>query len=99
MKYELRSTRQYDKWFAGLKDGSARIRILARLARIENGNFGDFKQIAPCLFELRFFFSSGLRIYYTIRDGRVVLLLTGGDKSTQARDIENATAILNELEG
>lgn len=71
---------------------------MARLNRVENGNFGDFKKISTNLFELRFFFGSGLRIYYTIQDVRVVFLLVGGVKSTQDRDIEKAAALLNELE-
>ncbi len=98
MQYELRSTTQFDKWFAKLKDRTVKIKVLARLDRIENGNFGDFKQINPRLFELRFFFGDGLRIYYTMQEKRVVILLAGGDKSTQARDIEKAIEILNELE-
>jgi len=67
MKYELRSTAHFDKWFARLKDSAVKLRVLARLSRVENGNFGDFKQISTNLFELRFFFGSGLRIYYTIQ--------------------------------
>ncbi|MCK4619942.1 MAG: type II toxin-antitoxin system RelE/ParE family toxin [Desulfobacterales bacterium] len=98
MKYELRSSKQYDKWFAKLKDSSIKIKVLARLDRVENGNFGDFKQIGSDLFELRFFFGSGLRIYYTIQEGRVLFLLAGGDKSTQSKDIERAAELLNELE-
>ena len=99
MKYELRSSKQYDKWFAKLKDSSIKIKVLARLDRVENGNFGDFKQIGSNLFELRFFFGSGLRIYYTIQESRVFFLLAGGDKSTQSKDIERASELLNELEG
>ncbi len=99
MKYELRSSKQYDKWFAKLKDSSIKIKVLARLDRVENGNFGDFKQIGSNLFELRFFFGSGLRIYYTIQEDRVLFLLAGGDKSMQSKDIERATELLNELEG
>jgi putative addiction module killer protein len=99
VKYELRSSKQYDKWFAKLKDSSIKIKVLARLDRVENGNFGDFKQIGSNLFELRFFFGSGLRIYYTIQEGRVLFLLAGGDKSTQSKDIERAAELLNELEG
>jgi putative addiction module killer protein len=99
MKYELRSSKQYDKWFAKLKDSSIKIKVLARLDRVENSNFGDFKQIGSNLFELRFFFGSGLRIYYTIQESRVFFLLAGGDKSTQSKDIERASKLLNELEG
>jgi len=98
MKYELRSTRQYDKWLARLRDASVRLRVLARLAMVENGHFGDCKQITSDLFELRFFFGSGLRIYYTIQNDKVVLLLAGGDKSSQKRDIAKAAELLAELE-
>lgn len=98
MTYELQSTPTFDKWLAKLKDATTRNRLLARLDRIETGNFGDFKQIDNNLFELRFFFGSGLRIYYTIRNGQVVLLLAGGDKSTQAKDITKSKALLLEME-
>jgi len=98
MKYKLRSTNQYDKWFSKLKESTVKTRILARLDRIENGNFGDFKQISPSLFELRFFFGAGLRIYYTIQNSKVILLLTGGNKASQEKDIENAAELLKELE-
>jgi len=98
MKYTLTSTEMYDKWLAGLKDRSVKNRLMSRLARVENGNFGDFKQISATLFELRCFFGGGLRVYYTLRDGQVVLLLAGGDKSTQAKDIAKATDLLNSLE-
>ena len=98
MDYKLRSTKQFDKWFARLKDSSVKIRVLARLDRVENGNFGDFAQVGTGLFELRFFFGSGLRIYYTIQENRMVLLLAGGDKSTQSMDIKKAATLLKDLE-
>lgn len=72
--------------------------MLARLARIENGHFGDFKKLDNELYELRFFFGAGLRIYYTIRDCQIILLINGGDKSSQGRDIEKAKQLLSELE-
>lgn len=98
MKYELHSTRTFDKWLSRLKDAGLKNRILARLSRVESGNFGDNKQLGSELFELRFFFGSGLRIYYTVRSSRVVLLLVGGDKSSQTKDIEKAIELLRELE-
>jgi putative addiction module killer protein len=98
MKYELRKTDIFDRWMARLKDRSVKIKILARLDRIENGNFGDHKQIDKNLFELRFFFGAGYRIYYTIKGKTVVILLTGGNKTTQAKDIKKAMAFLNDLE-
>ncbi|MCG8565163.1 MAG: type II toxin-antitoxin system RelE/ParE family toxin [Desulfobacterales bacterium] len=75
-----------------------KIRLLARLARVENGNFGDYKALTDNLFELRFFFGSGLRIYYTIQEDRIVLLLVGGKKASQNKDIEKAKTLLKALE-
>ena len=98
MNYELKSTSIFDKWFSRIKDRAVRNKILARLSRIENGNFGDFKQIASSLFELRFFFGGGIRIYYTVRGTTIVLLLSGGTKTTQTSDVKRAKAMLDELE-
>lgn len=98
MHYEIISTAVFDKWFRGLKDRTTRNKMLARLDRVQNGNFGDFKSLGDDLFELRFFFGGGLRIYYTIRDGQVVLLLNGGSKSSQSKDIEKARQMMQELE-
>ena len=82
----------------GIEGRCSKAQSLARLDRLKNGNFGDFKRIDNNLFELRFFFGSGLRIYYTIRSEQVVLLLVGGDKSSQSKDIKHAKQILDELE-
>jgi len=98
MKYELSSTKKFNKWLSRIKDSAIKQKILARLARVENGNFGDFKSIDANLFELRFFFASGLRIYYTLQNKKIILLLVGGDKSSQSKDITTAKQILNELE-
>ncbi len=98
MVKEINATNHFDKWFRGLKDIIVKCKVLARLDRLKNGNFGDFKRIDNNLFELRFFFGSGLRIYYTIRGKQVILLLVGGDKSSQGKDIKQAKQILDELE-
>jgi len=98
MRYQLEDTVEYRKWFKKLKNATAKIKILARLARVENGNFGDHKQINQNLFELRFFFGPGYRIYYTVKGMQIILLLVGGDKSSQAKDIEKAKSLINELE-
>lgn len=98
MKYEITSTFFFDKWLKGLKDRTTRNKVLARIDRVQNGNFGDFKSLGNNLFELRFFFGGGLRIYYTIRNHQVVLLLNGGSKSNQSRDIEKARQMIQELE-
>ena len=62
------------------------------------GNFGDHKQLSTQLYELRFVVGGGLRIYYTIRGKKIILLLTGGNKSSQSKDIATAKDMLNELE-
>ena len=98
MKYELRSTDHFDRWLAKLKDAMARKRLLARLDMVSNGHFGDHKQLDERLYELRLFYGPGYRIYYTINGGTLVLLLIGGDKSSQEKDIAKAKAILSAME-
>jgi putative addiction module killer protein len=98
MKYELDSTEDFDKWFERIKkDGATKKRLLVRLAMVENGHFGDHKLFGN-LGELRFRHGAGIRVYYTIRNNRVVLLLAGGDKASQQKDFEHAKALLDALE-
>ena len=97
MKYNIETTVAFDKWFKRLKDNSIKNKLLARFARLEKGHFGDFKVIQKGLSELRFFFGGGLRIYYTLKDGKVIILLQGGDKSSQTKDITHATELLRNL--
>ncbi|WP_096291656.1 type II toxin-antitoxin system RelE/ParE family toxin [Nitrosomonas ureae] len=97
MKYELQITQTFSQWFKKL-DKTTTIKLLERLDRVTAGNLGDHKAIANGLFELRCFFGSGIRLYFTIRNQQSVLLLAGGNKSTQAKDIEKAKAIMNKLE-
>ena len=97
MKYELQSTPTFNLWLAGV-DRAVKNLLLSRLARVENGNFGDHKLLAGNLFELRCFFGGGLRVYYTVRRKQVVLLLTGGNKTTQAKNIEKAKILFEALE-
>ncbi len=99
MRYEIQRTKVFDNWLASLRNRQAVKAINKRLARLELGNFGDHKQLAGNLFELRFFLGSGYRVYYTIRGRRVVFLLAGGDKSSQKKDIQQAKAILSVMEG
>lgn len=98
MKYEIHSTAIFDRWLGFLKDRSVKNRVLARFSRLENGNFGDAKSVSGDLYELRFVFGGGLRIYYTMRAEKIVLLLSGGDKSTQSKDIKKAQIMLDALE-
>ena len=98
MKYEIVTTNIFDKWLTGVKDTQHRARIISRFDHIQLGNFGDYKKLSGNLFELRFFFGSGFRIYYTIKGEKVVFLLCGGDKSTQRKDIKKAKTMMDKME-
>lgn len=81
----------YSDWLAGLKNKRDVLRIDQRILRIEQGNFGDHKPVGDGVSELRFHFGPGYRVYYTVRaDGTVVILLGGGTKRRQSKDIEAA---------
>ena len=83
-------------WLLNL-DKSLRVKIIRRIERIYDNNFGDFKQIEPNLYELRFTLGKGYRIYYTIQNDVLVLLLNAGDKSKQSKDIELAKIYLKDI--
>lgn len=85
-------------WLKSL-DGTTRKRILLRFDRLKDGNFGDYKQLDEYLYELRFTFGSGYRVYYTIENNIIVLLINGGDKKSQVKDIKTAKEIVNKLKG
>lgn len=85
-------------WLCSL-DKSARKRILLRLDRLQDGNFGDYKKLNKFLYELRFNFDSGYRIYYTMENKTIILLINGGNKKTQAKDIKSANEILLKMKG
>ena len=80
----------FTKWIKSLRDPSTRRRILKRLYRLESGNYGDNKNLGDGVHELRFFFGAGYRIYFGEDGDTIVVLLCGGDKDSQRRDIENA---------
>ena len=98
MLYEIEKTQQFDKWFKGLKNAQAKARIGLRFKMVAQGHFGDNKQISRNMFELRFFFGSGYRVYYTIQNGKIIILLNGGDKNSQNKDIEAAQNLADALE-
>lgn len=88
-------TIEYSKWFDKLKDGKAKAKIDVRVRRIAaQDHFGDFKPVGDGICELRIDYGPGYRIYYTQRGEEIVLLLIGGDKSTQQSDIKKAKQIL-----
>lgn len=83
-------TAQFDDWLQSLKDRTGRLRILTRLTSAEQGNFGDCEPVGGGVFEMRIHYGPGYRVYYTRRGQTVYLLLIGGNKSTQKRDIRRA---------
>ena len=85
-KLIIKTTEVYDRWFESLKDRKIKDRIYTRFDRLAMGNFGDYKQIETDIFELRFFFGSGIRIYFTNQNGQIIILLCGGNKSTQSKN-------------
>ncbi len=94
---EIRQTDNFKKWFASLRDRTARARIDVRIRRISLGNFGDVKPVGEGVSEIRIDYGPGYRVYF-IRDGNiVVILLCGGEKSTQERDIQKAHEIARSL--
>ena len=96
--YEIRRTDVFSGWLDRLKDGRARARILARLDRVAEGNLGDTKPVGEAVSEFRIDYGPGYRIYYTKRRKTIIILLVGGDKSTQEKDIKRAIQLARDLE-
>ena len=95
--FEVRRTAEFIDWLIDLRDVQARARIAKRLDRIADGNLGDAKSVGGGVSELRFTFGPGYRVYFTMRGQLVIILLCGGDKQTQARDIDRAILMAKEL--
>ena len=91
------TTKTFDLWFEELKDTKGRFRIQARIDRAELGNFGDCEPVGEGVSEMRIHFGPGYRVYFAQRGSLIVLLLVGGDKSTQAKDIKAAIKLNREL--
>jgi putative addiction module killer protein len=97
MKYIIEKTPLFDKWLSKLKDKSALRAILIRIMRAENGNFGDSKSVGGPIQEMRIFVSKGYRIYFTVCNNKIILLLNRGHKGSQQQDIAKAHELLIEL--
>jgi putative addiction module killer protein len=94
---EIRKTQIFAKWIDGLRDIRTRARILVRIERLVVGNPGDVRPIGEGVSELRIDYGPGYRVYYKKQGQEVVILLAGGDKSTQARDIRIALRLARNL--
>lgn len=91
-------TEEFQAWLDGLKDRSAQVRIAARLRRVEAGNLGDWKPIGGGVAEIRVHAGPGYLLYFVRRGAVVIIMLGGGDKSSQGRDVERAQQLARELE-
>jgi putative addiction module killer protein len=96
---EVRQTATYARWIAGLEDDRARARIEVRIYRLSLGNPGDVKPVGEGVSELRIDYGPGYRVYLTRRAKTLVILLCGGDKRTQDKDIATAKALARQLKG
>lgn len=96
--YILEKTAEFDKWLRKLKDLRAKAKILFRLQKIEDDeHFGECEPVGNGIRELKINYARGYRVYFKESDGKIILLLVGGEKSTQQRDIEKAQEILNRI--
>lgn len=98
MKITIRQLPEFRKWLHNLKDGVVHRRLARQLERVEHGNFGDIKPVGEGVFEMREHFGCGWRMYYVQRGDVVVIMLGGGDKTSQQTDIANAQRLASMLE-
>jgi putative addiction module killer protein len=97
MAIVVRQTAEFRDWLRGLKDDNAAARIVARIRRMEQGNPGDSKSLGGGLMEMRIDYGPGYRVYFVHRGDTVVILVCGGDKHKQQRDIERARKLAEEV--
>ncbi len=89
--YRVETTAEFDRWLQALPDALTRLRLARRLDKASRGQLGDVKALGHGVWEMREFFGPGWRMYYTPCEERLIVMLGGGDKSTQVRDIARAT--------
>jgi putative addiction module killer protein len=94
---EIRKTDTFAKWIDGLKDIRARARILVRIERLKTGNPGDVKPVGEGISEMRIDYGPGYRVYFKKVGQKIIILLAGGDKKSQTRDIKTAISLSRNL--
>jgi putative addiction module killer protein len=94
---EIRKTDVFVDWLDGLKDIRARARVLVRIERLAAGNPGDVKPVSESISELRISYGPGYRVYFKKRGKELIILLAGGDKSTQSKDVKTALRLARNL--
>lgn len=90
MNFDVRKTEEFANWLDNLRDRKAAAKIISRVSRVALGNFGDHHSVGEGVSELRLDFGPGYRVYFTKRGNKLVILLCGGDKKSQDRDIKRA---------
>ncbi len=98
MKYIIQQTKNFKDWHGSLRDLRTKIAIARRIERAEQGNLGDVKSVGDGVSEMRINVGAGYRVYFTIRNGIIVVLLAGGNKSTQEADIKRAKQMAQEIQ-
>ncbi|MFM2443205.1 MAG: hypothetical protein RJB09_391 [Pseudomonadota bacterium] len=97
--FKLRFTRIFETWLEAFLDKRTRRRIEVRVDRIAQGNFGDFKHVGGSVLEARLHFGPGYRLYFCQEGNTLIVMLAGGDKSSQSADVERAMRIQSDLDG
>ena len=95
---QIRRTQVFNDWLLNLRDRQGRAKIYARIDRLEDGNPGNSRSVGAGVIEMKIDFGPGYRVYYVQRGEIVIVLLCGGDKSTQSKDIERAKALAAQID-
>ena len=96
--FQIKRTPEFSKWLGGVKDGLTQRRLIARLRRASLGNLGDVKPVGGGVFEMREHVGPGWRMYFIQRGDVLIVMLGGGDKSTQQQDIDAAQTLAKDIE-
>ncbi|MFM2427186.1 MAG: hypothetical protein RL707_1012 [Pseudomonadota bacterium] len=98
MTYTVKRLEEFSDWLKGLKDGLTRLRLIKRLRKVQLGNLGDVESVGEGVYEMREHFGPGWRMYYVQKGGVLIVMIGGGDKSTQQTDINRAIELAKSLE-
>jgi putative addiction module killer protein len=99
MTYTVKRLPEFDNWILGIKDNATQLKLLRRLERIQFGLFGDHRGVGEDVIELREFFGPGWRMYFIKQDELLIVMLGGGNKSSQVADIDAAKRLARKLKG